>query len=202
MHPPDIGWICLFGGGQRGINLAMAKRVLCLLVSGFEEIETITPVDLLRRAGAEVVLASVTGELPVTGRSDIVVNADASLAEVVAESFDLLFIPGGPGVMQLRTDGRPADLARQFSAAGKPIGAICAAPTVLADAGLLEGKRFTAHFTVHEELKGALPDERVVQDGILITSRGAGTAVEFGLALVGVLFGEEKAKEVSTAIMF
>lgn len=180
----------------------MTKRVLCLLFPGFEEIETITPIDLLRRAGAKVILASVTGESSVTGRSELTLLADLSLEEVIRDPFDLLLIPGGPGVKTLRSDGRPARLARDYHKAGRLVGAICAAPTVLADAGVLEGKRFTAHCSVHAELPGALGEERVVEDGALITSRGAGTAVEFGLVLVKHLFGEAKAREVSDSIMF
>lgn len=179
----------------------MPKRVLCLLAPGFEEIETIAPIDLLRRAGAEVVVASLNGEKLVTGRCAVTVQADAALAEVMQQNFDLLLIPGGPGVKALRTDGRPAQLAREFAATGKPVAAICAAPTVLADAGLLAGKRFTAHFSVHAELPQALAAERVVEDGMLITSRGAGTAVEFGLALVRLLFGDSTEGEVARAIM-
>ncbi len=179
----------------------MKKRVLCLLAPGFEEIETITPVDLLRRAGAEVVLASVSGDRLVVGRSDIFVRADVSLSDVVGEDFDLLLIPGGPGVKALRADGRAAQLARAQAEAGRSVAAICAAPTVLADAGLLTGKRFTAHFSVHGELPQALGDERVVEDGDLTTSRGAGTALDFGLALVRRLFGEARAREIAESVM-
>ncbi len=179
----------------------MPKRVLCLLVDGFEEVEALAPVDLLRRAGAEVVLASVTGAPTVTGRSDITVQTDASLTNVIGADFDLLLIPGGPGVATLRKDGRAAKLAAAFVKAGNPVAAICAAPTVLADAGLLEGKRHTAHFSVHSELKAALAAERVVEDGLVITSRGAGTALDFGLALVRRLYGEAKAREIAESIM-
>jgi 4-methyl-5(b-hydroxyethyl)-thiazole monophosphate biosynthesis len=179
----------------------MSKRVLCLLVPGFEEIEAIAPVDLLRRAGAEVTVAAVGSQKAVTGRCNVTVQADATLDEVAAQDFDLLLIPGGPGVKALRSDGRPARLARIYVRAGKPVGAICAAPTVLADAGVLAGKRFTAHFSVQGELPQALAGERVVEDGPLITSRGAGTAVDFGLALVRRLFGEAKAQEIASAIM-
>ena len=179
----------------------MKKRVLCLLAPGFEEIETVAPIDLLRRAEAEVIIASLTTDKLVTGRCGIVMQADVTLADVETQSFDLLFIPGGPGVKVLREDGRPAKLAKAYTAQGKLVAAICAAPMVLADAGLLAGKRFTAHFSVHANLPGVLPDERVVKDGNLITSRGAGTAVEFGLALVCALFSDAKAKEVADAIM-
>jgi 4-methyl-5(b-hydroxyethyl)-thiazole monophosphate biosynthesis len=180
----------------------MQPRVLCLLFPGFEEIETLAPVDLLRRAGAQVVLASLTGEKLVTGRCQVTVQADAALAEVADHPFDLLVLPGGPGVKAVRAQGRAAELARHFVQAGRAVAAICAAPTVLADAGLLAGRRYTAHFSVHDELPGALAGERVVEDGPLITSRGAGTALEFGLALVRRLLGEAKAREVAAAIMY
>jgi 4-methyl-5(b-hydroxyethyl)-thiazole monophosphate biosynthesis len=180
----------------------MSKRVLCLLVNGFEEIEAIAPVDLLRRAGATVVIASLTGDKLVTGRCNVTIQADAALADVSAQDFDLLLIPGGPGVKALRADGRPAQLAKAYAQAGKLIGAICAAPTVLEDAGLLAGKRFTAHFSVYAELPQALASERVVEDGNLITSRGAGTGVDFGLALVRKLYGDGAAQEAAKAIMF
>lgn len=184
----------------RGI-MASAKRVLCLLAPGFEEIETVAPVDLLRRAGVEVVVASLASELLVLGRSGLTLQADRPLEGTEDEPFDLLLIPGGPAVKALRTDGRAARLARVFLEAGKEVAAICAAPTVLADAGALAGRRFTAHYSVHAELPEALGGERVVEDGPVITSRGAGTAVEFGLALVRRLAGEVKAEEVARSIM-
>jgi 4-methyl-5(b-hydroxyethyl)-thiazole monophosphate biosynthesis len=172
------------------------------LTDGFEEIETLAPVDLLRRAGVEVLLVSLTGRLAVKGRCDVVIQADKLLeAGAEVERFDLLLLPGGPGVKTLRTDGRAAQLARSFIRQGRDVAAICAAPTILHDAGLLAGRRFTAHFSVHAELPQALAGERVVEDGSLITSRGAGTALEFGLALVRRLCGEAAEREVATAIM-
>ena len=176
-------------------------RVLCVLAPGFEEIEAVAPIDILRRAGAEVVVASITGEKLLTGRSNLAVQADVLLADVQTEAFDLLLIPGGPGVKALRADGRAARLAASFVAAGKSVAAICAAPTVLADAGLLAGRRFTAHSSVHAELPAALGAERVVEDGPVVTSRGAGTAIEFGLTLARRLFGEAAATSVARAIM-
>ncbi len=179
----------------------MKKRVLCLLFPGFEEIEALAPVDLLRRAGVEVVVASLTGEKLVTGRCDITVQSNVALADVAGDDFDLLFIPGGPGVKTVRADGRASKLAQKYAQAGKQIAAICAAPTVLNDAGLLAGKRFTSHSSVITELPNSLQQERVVEDGNLTTSRGAGTAVEFGLALVRRLCGEAAAAEVAKGIM-
>lgn len=179
----------------------MKKRVLCLLVPGFEEIETVAPIDLLRRADADVVVASVTGEKWVVGRCGVTLQAEVALTEVAGQPFDMLFIPGGPGVKVLREEGRAAALAKSYAQAGKRVAAICAAPLVLADAGLLAGKRFTAHFSVHAQLPGVLADERVVKDGNIITSRGAGTAIDFGLVLVQELFGEAKAAEIAQSIM-
>jgi 4-methyl-5(b-hydroxyethyl)-thiazole monophosphate biosynthesis len=179
----------------------MAKRALCLLVDGFEEIETIVPVDLLRRAGAQVVMASVSGAKLVTGRCQISVQSDALLSDIEGETFDLLLIPGGPGVRALRADGRPARLARRHVEAGRIVAAICAAPTVLADAGLLAGRRFTAHDSVVDELPQSLVAERVVEDGQIITSRGAGTAVDFALTLVRRLFGADAADRIARSIM-
>lgn len=177
----------------------MKKRVLCLLIDGFEEIETVTPVDILRRAGVEVVIASLRGKIA-AGRSGIRLEADALLADLDPSSFDLLLIPGGPGVWDLRSDGRAAVLAKDFAAAGKPVAAICAAPLILMDAGLLAGKHFTAYHSVREELGGGLDDRVVVDDGI-ITSRGAGTALDFALSLVSRLCGQDAAVQVADEIM-
>lgn len=177
----------------------MKKRVLCLLTDGFEEIETVTPVDVLRRAGVEVVIAALDAKTA-TGRCGIRIEADALLSDVDVSAFDLLFIPGGPGVSALRSDGRPARLAKEFAAAGKPVAAICAAPLVLMDAGLLTGRRFTAYQSVRAELGGGL-DERVVTDDGIITSRGAGTALDFALEVTACLVGRAVADRVAEEIM-
>ena len=169
------------------------------MIDGFEETELVTPVDLLRRAEVKVVIAALEERVAV-GRNGIRIESDALISEVVPENFDLLFIPGGPGVGNLRRDGRAAELARRFAEAGKGVAAICAAPLVLKDAGLLDGRRFTAYHSVREELGGGL-DERVVIDGDLITSRGAGTALDFGLALVSHLAGPPAAERVAEEVM-
>lgn len=179
----------------------MSKRVLCLLAEGFEEIETVTPVDLLRRAGAEVVLAALGDGIHCTGRSGIVLHADARLADVDPTGFDLLLLPGGPGVQVLRADGRAASLAGDFAQTGRAVAAICAAPLVLHDAGLLAGRAYTAHDSTWEVLNAARGGERVVVDGALVTSRGAGTALEFGLALIEFLFGAGEREKVARAVM-
>lgn len=179
----------------------MSKRALCLVVDGFEEIETITPVDLLRRAGMDVITASMGDSRQVCGRCSVMIEADALFDEVEPESFDLLVIPGGPGVAVLRADGRPAKLAAEFLAGDKLVAAICAAPLVLKDAGVLEGRRYTAHFSTAGELPEALVDEEVVVDGRLITSRGAGSALAFGLALIELMYDRERAEDIGASIM-
>jgi 4-methyl-5(b-hydroxyethyl)-thiazole monophosphate biosynthesis len=178
----------------------MSPSVLVPLAAGFEETEMIAPVDLLRRAGARVVLAAVGEELNVTGRNAVTIRADTGLAAALGEDFDCVFLPGGPGVKQLRADARIAALVRRQHAAGRWLAAICAAPALLHDAGLLAGRRFTAHFSVAPEVPGILLAERTVVDGRLLTSRGAGTAVDFGLLLVEMLFSPEISAEIARSI--
>lgn len=174
--------------------------VLAILAEGFEEIEATTPIDLLRRAGAEVTIAALAEGIHVTGRSGLTMHADTSLATVAARDFDCLFLPGGPGVKHLRADPRVREIVLRHHAAGRWLAAICAAPTVLHDAGLLTGRRYTAHFSVANELPAILAAERTVADGRLLTSRGAGTALDFGLLLIEKLFSPEKSYEIARSI--
>lgn len=173
---------------------------LVLLADGFEELEAIAPIDLLRRAGVEVTTASLPDNRHVTGRSNLTTHSDTTLAQVHGQLFDLLFLPGGAGVKNLRADPRVRDCVLAHHAAERWLAAICAAPTVLNDCGLLQGRRYTAHFSVANELPAILAEERVVTDGKITTSRGAGTAVEFGLHLVTLLVSADKAREISKAI--
>ena len=174
--------------------------VLAILPEGFEEIEAVTPIDLLRRAGVEVTVAALGKEIHVAGRTGITLHADTPLAALPEKAFDLLFLPGGPGVKHLRGDPRVGSLVQKQHAAGRWIAAICAAPTVLNDAGLLAGRRYTAHFSVANELPHILADQRVVVDGKIVTSRGAGTALDFGLVLVERLVSAAKAREVAESV--
>jgi 4-methyl-5(b-hydroxyethyl)-thiazole monophosphate biosynthesis len=173
---------------------------LFLFADGFEELEAFAPVDLLRRGGVEVTTASLSDNRHVTGRSNITAHTDTTLTQVKGQLFDLLFLPGGAGVKLLRADPRVRECVLTHHAAGRWLAAICAAPTVLGDCGLLTGRRYTAHFSVTAELPDILTDQRVVTDGKITTSRGAGTAVEFSLHLVSLLVSAAKADEVSKAI--
>jgi 4-methyl-5(b-hydroxyethyl)-thiazole monophosphate biosynthesis len=178
----------------------MKKTALVVLTDGFEEIEAVCPIDLLRRAEVEVVVASRTGSLNVRGRSGVTFVADSLLEGVGERVFDLIVLPGGPGTDSLRGDERVLALVKAQVDAGRMVGAICAAPTVLLDAGVLRARRVTAHFSVADELPGLLEKERVVVDGAIITSRGAGTSIPFALALVEKLCGYNKALQIAHAI--
>ena len=176
-------------------------RVLILLADGFEEVEMIAPLDVLRRAGAEVTVASLSEHIQAIGRCGVTVQSDTALAAIPDDAvFDLLLLPGGPGVKNLRADPRVRTWVLAQHAAQRWLAAICAAPTVLNDAGLLSGRRYTAHASVANELPAILEKERVVVDGNIVTSRGAGTALDFGLKLVELLVSPAKAQEVATSI--
>ncbi len=178
------------------------KRVLVPLAPGFEEIEALAVVDILRRAGAEVVTAG-TVEGAIEGRSAIRVVADRELEGVSGEGFDMIVLPGGsPGTANLKKDPRIIKLVREFYNAKKLVAAICAAPTVLSAAGVTGDKKITCHPGVREKLTGEnLSEERVVVDRNIITSRGPGTAVEFAFKLVELLFGPETVEKVNRGVL-
>jgi 4-methyl-5(b-hydroxyethyl)-thiazole monophosphate biosynthesis len=182
------------------MSAAPSPSVLAVLAAGFEEIEAAAPIDLLRRAGATVVVASLHPGVAVTGRNGLLWLAETTLDAVASQSFDALFLPGGPGVAHLRRDPRVLERVRQHVAAKRCVAAICAAPLVLHDAGVLAGRHYTAHPSTAGELRDILAGRDVVEDAPLITSRGAGTAVAFGLALVARLVGNAKATEVRQSI--
>jgi 4-methyl-5(b-hydroxyethyl)-thiazole monophosphate biosynthesis len=177
----------------------MSKTALVVIGEGFEEIEAISPIDILRRAEVDVCVAGLTG-LSVKGRSNITVAADALLEDVHTKEYDCVVIPGGPGTKAIREDARVLELIKKHHAAGKLVCAICAAPTVLNAAGVL-GSKYTAHASVGDVLKDILPD-KVVVDGKIITSTGAGTSVDFGLCIVKELVGQDKSDAIAKAIAF
>ncbi len=178
----------------------MHNDVLVFLNDGFEEMETVTPVDLLRRAGLNVVIASCGEHRSVQGRNDMMLMADVMLNEVMDTWYRALIVPGGPGVLSLREDDRVIDMLQAHHREGALIAAICAGPLVLLEAGLLAGHAHTAHFSVAEQLPAMNGTQNVVQDGRIITSRGAGTAIEFALTLVSLLVNPAMKTEVAKAI--
>lgn len=178
-------------------------RVLVPLAEGFEELEAVTVVDLLRRAGIEVVTAGLAPG-PVTGSHGITLQTDATLDEVLTQGFDMIVLPGGlPGATNLGDDARLLGRLRQQAAERRHIAAICAAPAVLAKAGLLDGRRATSFpgFLSPDRTPGLLVlDEPVVTDGLLVTSRGPGTAIDFALALIERLAGAATRHDVESRL--
>jgi len=173
------------------------KKIAVLLADGFEEVEAVTPIDFLRRAGIDVVTAGVTGKT-VTGAHGVKISADAAVGGLPA-GLDGVVLPGGmPGAQNIADSGEAVDLIRKILAAGKLVGAICAAPAVVLGAhGLLQGRRFTCYPGFERDVRGAsFTPDRVVADGNLITSRGPGTAAEFALALIEKLAGREEAEKI------
>ncbi len=178
------------------------KKVLVPLAPGFEEIEAITVIDILRRAGVEVVAAgTVSGPIEASRKTKHL--PDCTLDDVHAEDFDLLVLPGGqPGTNNLRADPRLKRIIETLRAKNRPVAAICAAPTVLSAYGLLAGRTATSHPSVRHELTaGTLSDARVVVDGPVVTSQSAGTAMEFAFKLVELLCGPAKAAEVNKGVL-
>lgn len=178
------------------------KRVLTLLAPGFEEIEAVTIIDILRRAGVAVTVAG-TVEGAIEGSRKVRLLADLSIDKVAGSDYDMIVLPGGqPGTDHLAGDERVGRILKEAAAKGAYISAICAAPSILASAGLLAGKKATSHPSVRERMRGvAYSEARVVVDGKWVTSRSPGTAMEFAFELVRLLVGEEKAKEVNQGVM-
>ena len=196
----------------------MNKKVMIFLAEGFEEIEAITPVDYLRRAGIEVTTVSTGGNLTVNGAHDIPVIADATLPDLLANKklsvsgWDGIICPGGsPGADNLAASKEAGNFLMEMAKAGKWVFAICAAPArVLSPLGILSGKKFTCF--PGEEAKVLAGDskspgaqwktDRVVIDGNILTSRGAGTAADFAFAIIGKLVSEEEAKKLAEKVLF
>ncbi len=177
--------------------------VLVPLAQGCEELEAVTIIDLLRRAGIEVVSAGLDAE-PVRASRGTVLIPDTTLDAALEREYDMVVLPGGlPGADHLDRDPRIHDLLQRMAGAGRYTAAICAAPKVLANAGILEGKRATSFPGVLAETGFPVADvleAPVVTDGNVITSRGPGTAMDFALELVQTLAGRERRDQVEVAL--
>ena len=179
-------------------------RVLVPLAQGCEELEAVTVIDLLRRAGIEVVTAGLAAG-PVRASRGVVLVPDSTLDEVAQQDFDMIVLPGGlPGADHLNDDPRIRQVLQRAAAAGRYTAAICAAPKVLASAGLLDGRQATAYPGVLDRLdlpRTEVLQRAVVTDGLVITSRGPGTAMDFALELIERLLGSAKRDEVEAALV-
>lgn len=187
-------------------------KMLMLISDGFEEIEAAAPIDLLRRAGVSVTVCSTTGRKTLTGAHEIQLLAEEVLpaaiggndAAQLASSYDGVILPGGqPNASTLRDDERVIAIVKAFSAAGKITAAICAAPCVLEKAGILQGKRATSFPGCIDPASCASYEEtRAVRDGTVITSRSAGTAIDFGIEILRGLGLSDQADAVRSAILY
>lgn len=178
-------------------------KVAVLFADGFEEIEAVTPVDILKRAGVEVDMVGTTA-MEITGSHDITLQMDCQLEDIFVDDYDMVFLPGGlPGSHNLRDDDRVIEFIQDMNALGKFVTAICAAPVALERAGILEGKRVTSYpskepeITSCDEYTGA----RVEVDGNIITGRGPGCVFEFSFALCNALGLKDKAEELKKAMI-
>jgi len=184
----------------------MTKKAIILLAEGFEEVEAVTPIDYLRRAGVEVTTAAISAKLTVKSAwGGIKVTADTTLIEAAEQSgWDTVILPGGKrGAENLANSKETGVFLKKMAANGKLICAICASPAVvLAPLGLLSGKRFTCYPGFEEKVnEGEWSEDRVVIDGSLITSRSAGTAGEFAIAIIKKLLDEAAAKKIAGTVL-
>ena len=186
----------------------MTKKAIILLADGFEEVEAVTPIDYLRRAGVEVTTAAIGDSLTVKGRwSSLKVIADTTLAELAkggTSGWDAVILPGGmPGAANLAASKETGALLKEMAADGKLICAICASPAlVLSTHGLLAGKKFTCYPGMEEKVKdGKWSEDRAVIDGNIITSRGAGTAGEFAIAIIEKLLDKAAGEKIAETVL-
>lgn len=178
------------------------KKVVVFLADGAEEIEALSPVDMLRRAGASVTVAGLGGKEIVCAHN-VKIVCDKEISDISGEDFDMYVLPGGGlGTENLSSSALVRDTVKKAYSDGKTVAAICAAPSVLGKIGILNGKRATCYPGFEKYLDGAtFVSDSVVCDGNIITSRGAGTAMSFSLALVEILYGKDKAEEIRKAVI-
>jgi 4-methyl-5(b-hydroxyethyl)-thiazole monophosphate biosynthesis len=188
----------------------MSKNVLVFLADGFEEVEAITPIDYLRRAGITVCAASVAGNAAVQGSHGVAVAADTGIAELsrqgrlVPDSWDGVLLPGGiPGAPNLAASEAVSAFLKAMASADKLVCAVCASPAVvLAPLGILKGRRFTCFPGSEEKVSGAVwSEDRVVVDGNIVTSRSAGTAAEWAIAIIAKLLGDDAARKIAKQVL-
>ena len=179
------------------------KTIFVFLAEGFEEIEALTPVDVLRRAGLSVQTVSVMDEQVVAGAHGVPVLADKMFAEINPEDAEMILLPGGlPGATNLDAHEGLSQLILDFAEADKPLAAICAAPLVLGNRGLLQGKKATCYPGFETYLQGAEYTAALVEkDGNIITGKGPGAAMEFAFAIVEKYCGIDKVNELKQGMM-
>lgn len=178
-------------------------KVTTFLTEGFETVEALAVVDILRRAKITVDMVSITGKRRVTSAQLITVEADTLFEEATFDDSDVLFLPGGPGHQSYLEHAELLELIKKHCVEGKRVAAICAAPSILGKLGLLEGKKAVCFPGFEKDLKGAkVLVDRVVTDGNITTSKGMGTSLDLGLELVRLLAGQECAMSLSDSTQY
>lgn len=182
----------------------MKKEICVFLADGFEEVEALTVVDLLRRAEVAVTMVSITGAYMVEGAHGIRIQADALFEEVDYSTKEMIVLPGGmPGTIHLEEHEGVTGLIQTFNQEQKYIAAICAAPRIFGRMGLLKDRKATSYPAMETELAEAeVVREPAVVSGHIITSRGLGTAIDFALTLISELLGKEKAAEIQQSVVY
>ncbi|MDO4692577.1 MAG: DJ-1/PfpI family protein [Porphyromonadaceae bacterium] len=182
----------------------MAKNVYVFLAEGFEEIEAVTTIDLLRRAGLSTTTIAVGNSLEVSGAHHITLRADKPLDEVDLSRADALVLPGGlPGVDNLNSSEVLRSMLRQMYDSGRLVAAICAAPMILGQLGILKGRHATCYPSFERHLTGyKTSEQKVITDGHVITACSAGVAVDFGLEIIKYLLGDQEALRVAGEIIY
>ncbi|CAM2804177.1 DJ-1 family glyoxalase III [Actinomyces slackii] len=187
------------------IQATTDTKVAVFIAPGLEEVEALAVVDLLFRAGIPTDMVSVTPERTVTSSHNIVLTADRTLEEISLDDYDMLVLPGGlPGTPNLKACEPLMAEVRARGEAGRPLAAICAAPSILAELGLLQGREATSNpgfMSVLAKHGARLSEAAVVVDGAIITSRGMATAVDFGLEIVRHILGDAAVEDLKTAIV-
>ncbi len=179
------------------------KNVYVLLADGFEEVEALTPVDVLRRVDINVYMTSTTKKLEVVGAHNIPVKCDVLIEDVKFDDASMIILPGGmPGTTNLFENELVKNTITLLDGKNLPIAAICAAPMILGEMGLLVGRKATCFPGFEKYLKGAVKTDNMVEvDGHIITARGMGAAMDFSLEIVKYLLGEEKMREIAKAMI-
>lgn len=180
------------------------SKVCCFLANGHEEVEALSVVDILRRGGIETTLVSVTGTKDVVSSHNIHIIADEIIEKLDFSQYDMIFLPGGmPGTTNLLANKCLCEKILEFADNGKKLAAVCAAPSVFGELGLLEGKKATCYPGFEDKLKGAtVVSDRVVVDGNIITSRGLGTSLELGFTILEIFKGTEARIDMEKKVQF
>lgn len=176
-------------------------NVMCILTDGFEELEAVGTIALLRRAGIRIDVYAVDCT-SATGRFAVTMSDLSDLKDVDTAAYDMLFLPGGPHYQKLEADERVLSILKEFMVQEKLVSAICAAPTILGRQGYLKNKNYTCFTSMNEDFGGTYVDQYTVTDGNIITGRSAAAVIDFAFAIIEKLEGSKKAQEVKASIYY